>query len=228
MFLRGVRGQHKNNENKACFGNTTVFFSLSRKKHKIKYLRKHVLCMAELPVNWVFSATYFDVGITVDGGNLYLAPNKGKSHSLNFTWILHLFTHGNIYSRTNWEFHHLKLPAFNWTFPEYLNNWFYSVPFCQYWMFSFWAFWAFLITGRESLPLLQPGVGLLLYLYSEFCILYFNIFKFHISILQYYHSLFSSQEFISQAISRGWSTIVMWPDLQKVHFQMKHQSCFIV
>ena len=125
MFLRGVRGQHKNNENKACFGNTTVFFSLSRKKHKIKYLRKHVLCMAELPVNWVFSATYFDVGITVDGGNLYLAPNKGKSHSLNFTWILHLFTHGNIYSRTNWEFHHLKH-----LIGHSLNTW--TIGFIQY------------------------------------------------------------------------------------------------
>ena len=43
------------------------------------------------PANWVFSATYFDVGITVDGGNLYLAPNKGKSRSLWTLRILHLF-----------------------------------------------------------------------------------------------------------------------------------------
>ena len=133
--------------------------------------------------------------------------------------LMEIFTLAQIGNFIIWSFQHL--------IGHSLNTW--TIGFIQYHFVNIGCFhFAFLITGRESLPLLQPGVGLLLYLYSEFCILYFNIFKFHISILQYYHSLFSSQEFISQAISRGWSTIVMWPDLQKVHFQMKHQSCFIV
>ena len=42
------------------------------------------------------------------------------------------------------------------------------------------------------------------------------------------HSLSSNQEFISQAISKGWSTIVMWPDLKRVHFEMNYPYSFIM